>query len=346
VGIFLRALTAVAAFASLAHAAPKPAPPDVTFFVASDTHFGYQGMDEANRRIVAQMNELPGREYPPSIGGRVGEPRGVLVLGDMTDYSTEEQWQAFETVYGLTGKDGLLRFPVFEALGNHDFMGDSPVVKHIERRHGALTYSFDWDRLHVVCLGLYPSAERIRWLEEDLRTVKAGRPIVVFFHYGMEGPYSDSWPSQDERDLFANALEGRRAAILHGHWHRAGHYQWRGHAVFRPGSPKHSSHAFLVVRLRGDELAVGFWNFDRSEWEQGVVTTVGGPDEDGEGEDARGGALRPHGSRARDGAGAGARPLPGLEREPGERGGAAAADPSRALRRRRRERLDAAAVFL
>jgi hypothetical protein len=271
-GGLLRAFSVVLALASLTHAAPRPEASDITFFVASDTHFGYRGMEDANRRIAEQMNALPGREYPAAMGGRVTEPRGVLILGDMTDYSTEGQWQQFETVYGLTGKEGLLRFPVFEAVGNHDSMDASPVPGHIERRHGGLMYSFDWDRLHVVCLGMYPSAARIRWLREDLRTVKADRPLVVFFHYGMEGPYSESWESQEERTLLAQALEGRRvAALLHGHWHMAGHYRWRGHEVFRPGSPKHSSHTFLVVRLRAKEIAVGFWNFDEKDWEQAVV---------------------------------------------------------------------------
>jgi predicted phosphodiesterase len=266
-------MLSIASLALLAAALATPATPrEVTFFVASDTHFGYRGMEEANRRIVEQMNALPGRDYPAAIGGRVGSPRGVLVLGDMTEYSTEEQWRQFEELYGHTGTEGLLRYPVFEALGNHDFMDGSPVVRHIERRHGSLTYSFDWDDLHVVCLGMYPSAARIRWLREDLRKVKKDRPLVVFFHYGMEGPYSDSWESPEERDALAQALKGRRAAVLlHGHWHMAGHYRWRGHEVFRPGSPKHSSHTFLVVRLRAKEIAVGFWNFDTQDWAQTVV---------------------------------------------------------------------------
>ena len=254
-------------------AASLPASEDsLTFFVVSDTHFGYEGMEAANRRLVEELNDLPGREYPPSIGGRVERPRGVLVLGDMTEYSTEGQWRMFERFYGLTGEDGLLRFPVFEALGNHDFIGDSPVVRHIERRHGGLAYSFDWDRLHVVCLGMYPSAERIRWLEEDLRHVEADRPVALFFHYGIAGPWSRSWPSEEERDALARVLEGRRvAAIFHGHAHAAGHYRWRGYDVFRPGSPKHSSQKFLAVRLRGGELTVAYRDFDRSEWDDDVV---------------------------------------------------------------------------
>ena len=248
---------------------------EITFFVASDTHFGVPGIEERNRRLIEELNGLPGLEYPPEIGGRVGTPRGVLITGDLTDYSTEEQWRQFESFYGRTGKEGLFRFPVFEALGNHDFMGDTPVVPHITRRHGGVVYSFNWDELHIACLGMYPSTETIRWLETDLRGIEPGRPVVVFFHYGIDGPWSQSWESQEEREDLARVLSGHRiAAIFHGHAHHAGHYRWREYDVFRPGSPKHSSREVLAVRLRGDELAVAYRDFDRSVWTQVQVRAI------------------------------------------------------------------------
>lgn len=256
-------------------AKPAAPPEDITFFVASDTHFGVPGIEEGNRRLVDELNGLPGTEYPPAVGGRVGTPKGVLILGDMTDYSTEEQWRTFERFYGLTGKEGLLKFPVFEALGNHDYMDATPVVRHIERRHGGIAYSFDWDDLHVACLGMYPSAERIRWLEADLRSVRKGRPLVLFFHYGIAGPWSQSWESAEEREALAAVLQGHRvAAVFHGHAHHAGYYSWRGYDVFRPGSPKHSSRVVLAVRLRQDEIAVAYRNFDTSVWEDALVRPV------------------------------------------------------------------------
>jgi cytolysin (calcineurin-like family phosphatase) len=258
-------------------AAPGSRPRAITFFVASDTHFGVPGIEERNRRLIDELNALPGVPYPPEVGGRVETPRGVLITGDLTDYSTEEQWRAFESFYGLTGTDALLRFPVKEALGNHDFMGDSPVVRHIVRRHGGLAYSFDWDDLHVACLGMYPNAERIRWLEQDLRAVAPGRPVVLFFHYGIDGPWSQSWESAEEREDLARVLAGHRvAAIFHGHAHQAGSYRWRDYDVFRPGSPKHSSHEVLAVRIRGDELSVAYRDFDRSAWTQVLVSTIPG----------------------------------------------------------------------
>jgi hypothetical protein len=258
----------------LAVAAPSAGTPTVTFFVASDSHFGARRMDELNVSLVRQMNDLPGTEYPPLIGGAVDTPRGVLFLGDTTDNGTLEEFAEFERVYGLTGKDGLLRYPVFEAIGNHDVNSESLIKERVRRRHGGINYSWDWDDLHFACLDMYPDRRTLDWLAGDLRGLPAGRPLILFFHYSLEGPYSDFW-EDEEKDGFARAIEGRNVvAIFHGHEHRMGHYMWQGRPVFRPGAPRHSSHSFLVVRVGPRELAVAAWDFDFGRWLQSWVVPV------------------------------------------------------------------------
>jgi cytolysin (calcineurin-like family phosphatase) len=247
-------------------AARPPTAPTLTFFVAGDSHFGARNVAALNSSIVEQMNTLPGIEYPPAIGGRVESPRGLLFMGDMTDSSREEEWRQFEELYGLTGRDGLLKWPVFEAIGNHDFIGDSPVRGHVERRHGSLVYSWDWEDVHFVCLDMHPDAKNLEWLARDLNKVGRLRPLVVFFHYAIEGPYSDFW-EEEQKAAFARAIERRNIlAIFHGHYHHAGHYAWRGHDVFLSGSPRHSSHELLVVRLGRERLDVAFWDFSARRW--------------------------------------------------------------------------------
>jgi hypothetical protein len=248
--------------------AAQPDPPGVTFFVASDSHFGARGMDEQNRILVAQMNELPGTAYPPEIGGVVEKPRGVLFTGDTTDNALLEEFAEFEKVYGLKGRDGLLAYPVFESIGNHDVGPgpEAPIKDKAVLRHGGIDYSWDWDDLHLVCLDMYPDAKTRAWLARDLARVPSGRPLILFFHYSLEGPYSDFW-EQEEKDAFAAALVGRNVlAIFHGHEHRVGHYVWRGHPVFRPGAPRHSSHAFLAVRVGSLSMDVAAWDFDNRRW--------------------------------------------------------------------------------
>jgi hypothetical protein len=154
-------------------------PPTITFIVASDSHFGAGGMYELNREVVKQMNELPGTDYPPEVGGRVDRPRGVIFTGDTTDNGHLDEFAQFEEVYGLTGKDGLLQFPIFEAIGNHDVNSESPIKDRVKRRHGAIHYSFDWDDLHFVCLDMYPDATTRRWMAEDLKRVPGVNPEKI-----------------------------------------------------------------------------------------------------------------------------------------------------------------------
>src|SRR5260221_8311598 len=97
--------------------AATPNPPSVTFLVASDSHFGAPGMDEQNRILVAQMNELPGTAYPPEVGGVVERPRGVLFTGDTTDNARLEEFAEFGRAYGLSGHDGLLAYPAVQSIG-------------------------------------------------------------------------------------------------------------------------------------------------------------------------------------------------------------------------------------
>jgi hypothetical protein len=248
--------------------APASAPPTVTFFVASDSHFGARGMDELNRVLVQQMNDLPGTEYPPEIGGRVETPRGVVFTGDTTDEGLLEQFAEFEKVYGLTGRDGLLRYPVYESIGNHDLNSDSPIRERARERHGGIDYAWSWADIRMICLDMYPDTRTTEWLSRELKRLGPDRPVIVYFHYSIEGYYSNNWDS-DEKMAFARALKGSNVlAIFHGHEHRVGQYLWQGHPVFRPGSPRHSSHFFLVVRVRTGDLTVVAWDFDKRRWAQ------------------------------------------------------------------------------
>jgi hypothetical protein len=251
--------------------------PEITFFVAGDSHFGVDRMEAQNRSLVQQMNELPGTPYPASVGGRVAEPQGVLFMGDMTETSQEAEWRQFESLYGLTGRDGLLRFPVYEAIGNHDYIGDSPIVRFVEARHGSLIYSWDWSDVHFVCLDMHPDLKNLEWFARDVRRAGLHRPLVVFFHYALLGPYSEGW-QEEQKTALANALRGTNlVALFHGHYHHVGHYLWQGFPVFRPGSPRHSSHAFLVVRLSTHHMTVAYRDFGTGEWTEVITLRIHRP---------------------------------------------------------------------
>jgi hypothetical protein len=158
-----------------------------TFLVTSDSH--YEAVEkiernDRNRLTIERMNELPGAEWPEKLGGgKIRQPRGVLVLGDLIDDGdkageTEIQWQAFVAQFGLDGTDGLLKYPVFEGWGNHDGPPEGFLKKQgrsvqteIKKRNAqrlekklishvsenGLHYSWDWQDVHFIQANLYPA---------------------------------------------------------------------------------------------------------------------------------------------------------------------------------------------
>lgn len=250
---------------------------DATFYVTADTHFGYRvpkhapadrdvlaaplGIEKVHRIVLDTMKRMPGRAYPPAIGGNVGDPLGVLVAGDLTESGEPQQWQAFLTYYG-----SLPGLPLYEAVGNHDFWA----VRELSiKRHGALWYAWDWGDLHVICLGEAPGAKALVWLEQDLARLEADVPVVVFMHFPLLGAYSDTWFTREHfDDKLHDALRGHNVAgIFHGHYHGSGRYRWRGHDVFNVGSAKHDAKSFAVVHVTDHKLSVASWDYSRGAWE-------------------------------------------------------------------------------
>jgi hypothetical protein len=237
---------------------------DLTFFVTGDSHFGAPFMVEANTRLIEQMNSLPGTVYPAAIGGTVGVPRGVLHVGDITDFGTPWDWQDFVRLYGLTGKDGLLKYPIYEATGNHDrlLLFNTFITSAVAARHGGLPYSWDWGDVHFACLDEYPTHEITRWLSRDLASVGHAAPIIIFFHRTLDGFLAEDW-SLAEKEDFARAIDGYNVvAIFTGHWHLGGHHRWKEYDVFRPSSPRHDDHQFLVVHITDTTLTATLWNWN------------------------------------------------------------------------------------
>jgi len=243
---------------------------DLTFFVAADTHFGYEGIEALNRKQIDAMNSLPGTPLPNALGGVVGQPRGVLVAGDLTNYGRESQWKQFVEHYGLTGKDGLLKYPVQECSGNHDVYADNdkPVLAGIKKRHGSLVRGWVWQGVCFISIDCGPAADAYAWLTGQLKKLGTTYPIVLMLHYSIVGPYSDAWSEQQKADL-AKVIKGHNiVAIFHGHYHLSEHYKWEGFDVYNVGSPRHACHTFATVRITNDELTVAsrWWGAEPGRW--------------------------------------------------------------------------------
>ncbi|HEY1068557.1 MAG TPA: metallophosphoesterase [Pirellulales bacterium] len=271
--------------ASEAPSSAKKPDDAVAFFLVGDTHFCARQDDKAKldersaavtSRLVERINELPGSDIPPAAGsGVVLAPRGLIHAGDCIDSGDKPdvqrqttEWAAFAETFGLDGRDGRLKTPVYEVHGNHDGpRGDGLAVKKIAERNAQRPgvtnvskngqhYSWDWGDVHFVNLGIvvgqdpqtarkrrYAPLDSLEFLVSDLkeRVGNSGRPIVCTHHIDVLR-YSQPLPFPDEKAVgmewdpadvhgFHQALAGYNvAAILYGHTHARNVFRWDGTA--------------------------------------------------------------------------------------------------------------------
>ena len=262
---------------------PKPKGESISFFLVGDTHFLADKEDPAKlderstavtSRLVDLLNKLPDTAIPQAAGGgTVLAPRGVIHAGDCIDTGDkanvkmqETEWAAFADAYGLTGKDGKLKVPVYEVHGNHDSpRGDGLAVKKIIERNktrpgvinaskNGVHYSWDWGGVHFINLGIvvgqveYVTRKRrygplgsLEFLVSDLKEKvgTSGKPVVITHHvdmlrYAQPLPVEDKkaegmeWDPADVKG-FHDALKGYTvAAILYGHTHARNVFRWDG----------------------------------------------------------------------------------------------------------------------
>jgi cytolysin (calcineurin-like family phosphatase) len=135
----------------------------------------------------------------------------VIHIGDVTNDGKETNWLAFVRDYGLDGKGGRLRYPVYETFGNHDGGPGTPVRRAIRERNlrrpglsavssNGMHYAWRWDDVHFVMLGVSPGTTRrpydpehsTAFAEEHLAASvgSSGRPVVVMHHFGFDREHS------------------------------------------------------------------------------------------------------------------------------------------------------------
>jgi predicted phosphodiesterase len=258
---------------------------DLTFFAVSDTHYGLSPEgDRTLPLLVEKMNALPGTAYPAAIGGTVAKPQGVLHIGDMTNDGKKDQWEKFVADYGLTGKDGRLKWPVYEAYGNHDGGPGTPVRNGIRERNlkrvgltavssNGLHYYWSWDGILFVNLGIAPGSTThpydpeysMEFLEEVKKHLRPDEPLILMHHFGFDKNHSLSWWPEERRTRYHDLIKDLNViGILHGHAHEPDIYQWEGIDIYHPThfkqkDPKNNgpvSHGFFVFHITDDELTV------------------------------------------------------------------------------------------
>ncbi len=258
---------------------------DVTFIAVSDTHFMVpDSKNDGKRKILASMNEIAGKRFPASLNGTiVRKPLGVMVAGDLIDGGREshEQWRLWTRDFGLTGGDGaVLKLPVYETWGNHDggnLVPDAITVRNKGRvgltaistgnDGDGISYSWDWGRLHLVSVGMYPGNEiesqkhrspgyaprrSLDFLADDLgkQVGDSRRPVVVMQHLNLPND-SDEWWTKSQRRAYREVLKHYNVvAIVDGH-EGGGPWKWEGINVL--GCNDINS-GYWVVQVEGDRM--------------------------------------------------------------------------------------------
>ena len=185
---------------------------DYTVIVFSDIHLGAENLKaqepftkaDTLARVKNQLDVMRGwmgSPYPPRpvfAGlelGTVAAPRGLFILGDLTDGHKElaqqqEQWRSFDELFPMKGISfGSNLVPAFAIAGNHDGELAGPQRQGLVTRNRALNqsgrvtalssngvhFALNWDGVHFIGLGLCPAD-----------SIDAETP----FKYGQPGPGS------------------------------------------------------------------------------------------------------------------------------------------------------------
>lgn len=98
---------------------------DLTFFAWSDQHVRSDGDAKHLNPVVEAMRQLPGKPYPPEIGGVVQPPAFVLGCGDCTDWPTRAAIRSYDRAVSS------LPWPAYQIMGNHD-EGDPSTTRTID----------------------------------------------------------------------------------------------------------------------------------------------------------------------------------------------------------------------
>lgn len=266
----------------------KPTEP-IAFFAVSDTHYLAEKtepsrMNEASATICARLidtlNQLPGSAIPESLGGgTVVKPLGVIHGGDLIDTGDKTgpiheamqrtEWAAYVADYGLTGKDGKLKYPVYEVHGNHDSPpGKGIVIDGIIERNkkrpkvdhlssNGLHCAWNWGHVRFITLGItvgqvsevtqrrrYNPMDSLAFLIADLKkhVGESRKPVVITHHIDLaryavacdpEDPknLSREWHPCDVAAYYEAIKPYNIAAILYGHTHGRVVFKWDGQST-------------------------------------------------------------------------------------------------------------------
>lgn len=209
------------AYALTAHGIVRAADdvPDGPFFVQiSDSHIGFH--QPANPDVTATLQAAVAR-----INALPRTPDFLIHTGDVTHLSKPEQFDTAKQILGT------LKAPLIVIPGEHDVLGSPKAFAAAFPPKSGDSGWFSWDAggVHYVALvNVFDfekmgelGSEQLAWLERDLASLPASRPVVVFAHVPLYALYPKwGWTTEDGSKALSLLARFDAVTVLNGHIHQ------------------------------------------------------------------------------------------------------------------------------
>ncbi|TWT77939.1 cyclic 3',5'-adenosine monophosphate phosphodiesterase [Posidoniimonas polymericola] len=195
-------------------------------------------LDDPERFQIAIMTDRTGGHRPGIWMDAVNKlnmlrPQFVMSVGDLIEGYSQNREQVEGEWDEFLGFIDQMQMKFFFVAGNHDLT--NPMMHELWRKHfGAEWYSFDYQRVHFVCLSSEDPVdkigdEQIAWLSKDLEEHRDAKWTLVFLHKPLwiyaerdlraGNPDSTNWKQAEQ------LLVDRPHTIFAGHVHHYVEYQ-------------------------------------------------------------------------------------------------------------------------
>ena len=193
---------------------------DFHFVQISDTHMGFN--KPANPDVGATLQATIDK-----INGLPESPEFIIHTGDLSHSSKPGEYDSLDQML----KSAKAK-QVFYVPGEHDTSTDDGkqyMQRYGKEAKGTGWYSFNHKDVHFVGLsnvqvleGLGKIGdEQLRWLEADLKSQPASRPVVVFAHIPLWSVYPEwGWGTSDSEQALGYLKRFGSVTILNGHIHQ------------------------------------------------------------------------------------------------------------------------------
>ena len=194
---------------------------ELNFVQISDTHMGFN--KPANSNVAGTLQATIDK-----INGLPQEPDFIIHTGDLSHTSKPAEYDTLDEML----KAAKNSKQVFFVPGEHDTSVDDGKL-YLERygknAKGRGWYSFNHKDVHFVGLSNVAAleglgklgGEQLTWLEADLKSQPASRPVVVFAHIPLWSVYPDwGWGTEDSEQALGHLKRFGSVTVLNGHIHQ------------------------------------------------------------------------------------------------------------------------------